>query len=236
MNIFVRLLDKIINRIITAFLLRAQIQHLHPHQILLERAQEEAANYVSQHMKTAVILETRNQVLEFAIARIPLAGDVLEFGVSGGDSIRFIAAKIQRPIHGFDSFEGLPEDWGGRHECKGHYSTGGLLPSVPNNVILYKGSFDETLPTYIESYEDPIALLHIDCDLYSSTKTILDELKARIFPGTIIVFDEYFNFVSWREHEFKAFKEFVTAYNVEYSYLCWGYQQVVIQINKIKFR
>jgi hypothetical protein len=47
MNIFVRLLDKIINRLVTAYLARAEEQNLHPHQLLLERAQEEAADYAT---------------------------------------------------------------------------------------------------------------------------------------------------------------------------------------------
>ena len=53
----------------------------------------------------------------------------------------------------------------------------------------------------------PLSLVHIDCDLYSSTKTIFANLKDRIVPGTVIVFDEYWNYPGWRDHEFRAFEE-----------------------------
>lgn len=224
------LFDKAADRFITAYLARADEKDLHPHRILLEQAQEEAAAYAQKNMKSAVILKTRDEILRFAIQQIRLEGLALEFGVANGDSIRIIAGMLNQNIHGFDSFEGLPENWGGRHEGKGHYSTGGKLPTVPSHVTLYKGWFDNTLPDFLKQNRDQIVLLHIDCDLYSSAATVLELLAPRIRPGTIIIFDEYFNFASWREHEYKAFQEFVSKYKIRYSYLCWGYQQVVVRI------
>ena len=61
--------------------------------------------------------------------------------------------------------------------------------------------------------------MHVDCDLYSSTKTIFTALAAHIVAGSVIVFDEYFNYPNWREHEFRAFHEFVETHSVEYEYL-----------------
>ena len=54
MNIFVHLLDKIINRLITAYLARAEEKNLPPHKLLLERAQEEAADYATRHARGIV--------------------------------------------------------------------------------------------------------------------------------------------------------------------------------------
>ena len=225
------LFDKIADRFISAYLTQSDERDLHPQRLLLEQAQDEAAAYAQKNMKSAVVLKSRDEILAFAVTQIGQAGLVLEFGVAEGDSIRIIADKLNQSIYGFDSFEGLPENWGGRHEAKGHYSTGGKLPDVPSHVTLYKGWFDRTLPDFLKQKRDQVSLLHIDCDLYSSTKTVLELLAPRIRPGTIIVFDEYFNFASWRDHEYKAFQEFVIKYKIQYSYVCWGYQQVVVRID-----
>ncbi len=63
--------------------------------------------------------------------------------------------------------------------------------------------------------------MHIDCDLYSSTKTIFDNLAEQIVPGTVIVFDEYFNYPNWQQHEHKALQEFVNEHKLNYEYLCF---------------
>ena len=137
---------------------------------------------------------------------------VLEFGVYKGKSIRIIRKNLSDrfKVFGFDSFVGLPEDWDGgwtrvttqdedgtRHYSekfpvkKGHFNLNGNMPSVPQ-VKLYKGWFVDTIPQYLADYPDKkIGLLHIDCDLYSSTVTVLEELKNSIVKDTVIVFDEW---------------------------------------------
>lgn len=75
--------------------------------------------------------------------------------------------------------------------------------------------------------------MHIDCDLYSSTRTILALLAPRIVAGTIILFDEYFNYPNWEQHEYKAFQEFAAASDVKYTYLGFARQQVAVQIGSI---
>lgn len=225
-----RLVDRIAVRFADTLLDRAERRLRHPRHLLLQAAQRDSADYAAEHMKGALIVETREAVLDLALAQMPAAGGVLEFGVAAGDSLRYIAARAGRTVHGFDSFQGLPEDWPGRHEEKGHYSTGGALPDVPGNVVLHPGLFDATLPAYLAENDEPAALLHVDCDLYSSTKTVLDVMAERIVPGTVIVFDEYFNHVNWRDNEFQAFQEFVQARGVTYRYLCWSYQQAAVII------
>ena len=83
----------------------------------------------------------------------------------------------------------------------------------------------------------PVAFIHIDCDLYSSTTHDLRRsLADRMVPGTIILFDEYFNYPNWEEHEFKAFQEFVTERNIAYRYLAFARQQVAVRIECVKVR
>jgi hypothetical protein len=83
------------------------------------------------------------------------------------------------------------------------------------------GWFDQTLPKFQQTRlgKNPIALLHVDCDLYSSTVTILNNLKDNIVPGTVIVFDEYMNYPGWQLDEFKAWQEHCAMYGVKYEYI-----------------
>lgn len=137
-------------------------------------------------------------------------GMYLEFGVWSGETINLISKnRPNKMVYGFDSFEGLPEKWKDGYD-KGAFNKNGNMPIVNDNVRLIKGWFDETLPTFLE--ENPrqkVSFLHVDCDLYSSTKTIFDNLKDRITIGTIIVFDELINYDEFKEHEMKAFYEFL---------------------------
>ena len=106
------------------------------------------------------------------------------------------------------------------------------MPKVPDNVEFHVGYFDATLPVFLESHRDPIAFLHVDCDLYSSTVTIFDLLSHRLQSGSIILFDEYYNFHRWQQHEFKAFQEFVAKSGLTYEYVAYSVtgQQVAVRV------
>jgi len=123
-------------------------------------------------------------------------------------------------VHGFDSFEGLPEQW--HVQPKGAYSTCGEVPEVPPNVELHIGWFDATLPVFVGKNDQPVRFINVDCDLYSSTKTVLDQLAPRIQPGTVLVFDEYVGNDRWRQDEFKAFQEAVVEHGWRYEYLAFS--------------
>jgi hypothetical protein len=171
-------------------------------------------------------------VLDVAIASMPSAGLVCEFGVFEGDTISYIANRVPgRTVFGFDSFEGLPEDWRGPFKA-GVFDTGGQLPIVPPNVRLVKGWFDRTLPYFAAEHRDQAALFHVDCALYSSTKSIFSWLGDNIRTGSVIVFDEYFDYPGWEQHEHRAFAEFVTERRYTYKYLAYNrrHEQVAVLI------
>jgi Flp pilus assembly protein TadD len=157
-------------------------------------------------------------------------GAALEFGVRHANSTRQLAALAKQDVHGFDSFEGIPEDW--HDEGKGSYSTRGKIPKVPSNIHLHAGWFDTTLPEFLKTNTEQARLINIDCDIYSSTKTVLDLLKPRIVKGTVIIFDEYIGNQHWREDEYKAFQEAVKTYGWKYEYLAFSFftKQVVVRI------
>jgi hypothetical protein len=156
---------------------------------------------------------------------------VLEFGVFSGTTITFIANKLPHArVFGFDSFEGLPEAWRDEFD-KGSFACN--MPEVPGNVELIKGWFNMTLPSFVAEHRDEkIKLLHVDCDLHSSTNTIFSELKNQIGAGTIILFDEYFNYPGWELHEQRAFHEYCKGTGIiyEYSGLVPNHQQVAVRI------
>jgi len=211
---------------------------LHPVRERAIRDLERSVDYVETHMADALGLETQREVLEYALAQTKIVGHYLEFGVFTGGTTRFLARELRRtkggvPLHGFDSFEGLPQAWGGFNLGPAAFSTGGKLPRVPANVVLHKGWFGETIPRWCDEVPGPVAFIHMDCDLYASTIDVLDGLSGRLQVGTVIVFDEYFNYPNWEQHEFKAWHEFVARRGVTYEYLAFARQQVAVRIVSI---
>ncbi|MDR3505813.1 MAG: class I SAM-dependent methyltransferase [Acidocella sp.] len=182
-------------------------------------AKKEAVEYIIANMPEAMVLADRDELMKFAFGQAPKEGLLVEFGVANGASLRHLAGLTPRQVHGFDSFGGLPEDWSGTKEKSGAFTQRGKLPKVPANVTLHPGWFNETLPGFVAANPGPAALIHVDCDIYSSTVTIFSELRERIVPGTVIVFDEYFNYPGWRAHEYKAFQELIASTGLTYKYI-----------------
>jgi hypothetical protein len=144
----------------------------------------------------------------------------LEFGVASGNTINYISKFTEDKVYGFDSFEGLPEKWRDGFD-KGTFSSNGMLPQVNKNVVLIKGWFNETLLDFINLHNKKISFIHIDVDLYSSTKYILNTLKNYIDNDCIIVFDELVNYPGYDGNtgELKAFYEFITENKVNYKWI-----------------
>ncbi|MDH3704942.1 MAG: TylF/MycF family methyltransferase [Acidimicrobiia bacterium] len=212
---------------------RLYAERWHPHNALLQDALDDTVTYIKANMADAIVCGDAYDVLDLASARVELDGLILEFGVRTGTSINHIAhLHPDRAIHGFDSFEGLPEDWSGSTSPKGTFAGEGR-PTVAPNVELVIGWFDDTLGPFLDNHPGDAALVHIDSDLYSSAKTVLDELAPRIVPGSVIVFNEYFNYPNWRAHEFKAWQEFCADRGLGYRYLCWGMYEVAVKVTAI---
>ena len=204
---------------------------LHPLRERAIRALSSSVDYIDLHMPQAIGFDSQKELIDFALEQVPAHGHYLEFGVFSGGTIRHIARRKRAAvIHGFDSFEGLPEPWSGFTLGQRVFSRGGHLPRVPANVVLHKGWFRDTVPQWCRETDGPIAFIHIDCDLYSSTVDILTGLAQRLQRGTVILFDEYFNYPGWEGHEYKAWQEFVKAEDIEYEYVAYARQQVMVRI------
>lgn len=136
----------------------------------------------------------------------------LEFGVFKGDATRYWSKLLLNPtskLHGFDSFEGLPENWL-PHRPKGFFSMDGTRPHIGDErVEFFKGWFDETLPKY-KCPPHAVLVINLDADLYSSTIYVLRALRDEIVLGTYIYFDEF-------NHELPAFDEFINETGMQFS-------------------
>lgn len=175
------------------------------------------------------------ELIAHALSLVQVQGFYAEFGVWKGESLSFIADRVETLVYGFDSFEGLPEDWYPTH-AKGMFDLGGALPQLKTrrgNVQLVKGWFEDTVPQFAREVSGPAAFLHIDSDLYSSARTVLEVLGDRIVPGSVIVFDEYLNYPGWQDGEVQAWREFCEARAVRYRYVgytpAWESALVVVE-------
>lgn len=150
----------------------------------------------------------RDELYKICIDLSDQRGLFLEFGVHRGDSLVTLSSFTESKFYGFDSFEGLPEDW----RAPGDKTI--FACEVPKHIEsdgieLVQGWFNDTLPKFVQEHPGPVSFIHIDCDLYSSTKCVFDNLKDRIGPGTVLLFDEIFGYPGYEEHELKAFEEFL---------------------------
>ena len=194
---------------------------------------------MTKYFAEAKALNTDAAVLKFGSDAVTLRGAYLEMGVCTGRTINFIAAlNPEQHIWGFDSFDGLPEEWVRTDltvpQGTFRVNTEGWMPPVLHNVNLVKGMFHDTLPQFKSQIlkSTPIAFLHVDCDIYASAKETFDQLADNIVPGTVIVFDEFYNYPEAAEHEFKAFQEFLDCTGKKAAYLAYNqyFEQAVAQI------
>jgi hypothetical protein len=135
----------------------------------------------------------------------------LEFGVASGESFKWFLGKNSHPnssFHGFDTFTGLPEDFGSYK--KGTFGSNNQVPEIGDpRARFYQGLFQQTLPGFLKEL-DPAKrkLVMIDADLYSSTLFVLTSLAPHLQKNDIIFFDEF----AVPRHEFRAFLDFTSSY------------------------
>jgi hypothetical protein len=153
--------------------------------------------------------ENNYRVLRRVLKHYDLFGWGIEFGVYSGTSLGLIAERM--PVIGLDSFEGLPEKWRDGFD-KGKFARKPPVP--PFNSMLVRGWFDETLPWLTAAGMPTLGLVHIDCDLYSSTQVALEAVTPFVVDDTVIVFDEYRGYPGWVDHEAKAFTEWRERHNI----------------------
>ena len=168
-------------------------------------------------------------------------GDIVECGVFGGMSLALFARAATfdprgaaRRIVGVDTFEGLPAS----EEVHGRWKEGDCAemhgwhplakPGDPVTVdttralfaqcglaapVLHEGRFDQVLPRVVPGLHAAVALLHIDCDLYESTRDVLDGMAPALQDGPVLLFDDWFHYKGHPGRgEARAFHEFLAAH------------------------
>ena len=211
--------------------------NLSPIEHLVAASRRESFEHYRAEMETAMLFPAKRANRRYAMqeaiaARIPGAL-YLELGVWRGTGSNLFA-KLLAPhgetIHGFDSFEGLEEDWSGRHtsRAKGDFSLGGVLPKVRENVNLIKGWVQDTLPPFLAETDGAVAFVHMDMDTYTPTRFALDALAPRLVPGSVILFDELYGYPGWRHHEQKALEETLPVES--YRFISFSEEAAAIQM------
>ena len=175
----------------------------------------------------------RFEMYDFLIEKEGLdqAIDYLEFGVSKGNSFRWWIAKNNHPetkFYGFDTFSGLPEDWGPFK--KGEMDNGNHPPVIEDQRHqFYQGLFQQTLIPFLATYpSNQRKVVHFDADLYSATLYVLTLISPYLKSCDILLFDEF----NVPMHEFKAFQEWSKSFYIEYEVLAAvnNFYQVAIKI------
>lgn len=166
----------------------------------------DAVSFAAERVRAegARAIANKSEGLRVACAARASDGPACELGVRFGVSTRVLASACAE-VHGFDSFEGLPEAFASMPE--GAFSMDQCAPELPSNVRLHVGWFDATLPPFVAQLERAPSLVHIDSDLYSSAKCALDHLGPRVEPGCVLVFDELIGNEDWRAQEHRALRE-----------------------------
>jgi len=140
---------------------------------------------------------------------------VLEFGTSDGYSFvkllyatRYLGLERRVTVHTFDSFEGMPassdprdrnwwngDDWAAGQFRGNYQALERYCAQRYSNYQIHRGYFEESLDTaFLNSLADePPVLIWVDCDYYSSARTVLTRLVDRIPNGAVIYFDEFDN-------------------------------------------
>jgi tetratricopeptide (TPR) repeat protein len=162
-------------------------------------------------------------------------GLVCEFGVAKGRSMRMMQEllPLETQLHGFDTFFGLPQSWNSLPA--GAFSTNGDIPNIEGEVYFHRGLFRDSIPAFLGSLEgeyQPLAFANIDALLYGSTLDILESMHSRVVPGTVFVFADYHCHPTWRQDEFRAWRECCKRFGWTYEYLGFSLatKQVVVRV------
>ena len=141
----------------------------------------------------------------------------MEFGVASGVSFRWWLSNSTNQdskFYGFDTFEGLPENWGF------FYKKGDMSHEIEKlddtRYQFIKGLFQETFPGFISENildlkSDKRKIIHLDADLFSATLFVLSQIYPYLHAGDVIIFDEF----SVPSHEFFAFDIFQKSFYVK---------------------
>ena len=229
---------KLIRRFLNVLKRYASADYSSPPSVYQLYKEEQAKNcfeHFKKFFKTSIFLSS-NKIRGYALDAAKENDNdsdyfYIEFGVYSGTSINFFSKKLNnKKIYGFDSFEGLKEDWVGTSVPKGTFNLKKKIPQLENNVVPVTGWIQDTLPIFLKEKNPKINFVHMDVDTYESSKFVLESIKPNLVKGSVILFDELYNFEGWDVGEYKALKEVFN--DDEYKFLAFSKDsaQAIIKI------
>lgn len=183
------------------------------------RARGQSAEYAERNMASAMMFYGGAPLVEFAARQAESGGLFLDFGVDDGEATNILAVAAPGVVHGFDTFQGLPEDWGGTPHRRGAFSRNGKAPRLLSNVRLHTDPLIQALPAFLESHPDQVSFVRLNTRTHAATETVLDRMADRLSSGSILVFANYFNYPHWMRHEHRALREFAESRSRPYRYI-----------------
>jgi len=195
-------------------------------------AAAESAAFALEKLPLVPTFPHPDETLRHSAGLVAVPGCALEFGVGGGHTLRLMVEALpDRRVVGFDVFTGLPEVW--RTGFPAGAFAQEALPEVPGAELVV-GLFEDALPGFLAENHEPVAFLHLDADLYSATKTVLDLAGSRLVSGSVVLFDEYFNYPGWQDGEHRAWMEYVdkTGLTVHYAGYTYDHEQVIVVVDE----
>ena len=171
---------------------------------------------------------TRERLFDFISEGATHSRPFYEYGVWRGQSFKYLIKTFKKG-YGFDTFQGLPEDW--HNQKAGTYSSDGNIPKVDGGEFI-QGKFEDTLPEFFSVQRPVASVINFDADLYSSTICALNYSKSVIDGNTILIFDEFIINEYWEEDEYKALEEFCSENNFSYEVLAVSFytKQVAVKL------
>jgi hypothetical protein len=180
---------------------------------------DDSYQHFKKYFQESIFLKRYPELREYAIKKALQNHKTdyyyLEFGVFEGNTINFFSNILEDvgsgdiEIHGFDSFEGLKEDWVGLAGWPaGILNLNKEIPNLSKNVVPVVGWVQDSLPQFIsENVNMKINFVHMDLDTYPSSKFVLNAIKPFLADGAILLFDQLYNIPGWRVGEYKALIE-----------------------------
>ena len=197
---------------------------------------EKCYNHFKKYFSNSIFLDGE-KIQEYAISKA-LKNDpekkftYLEFGVFKGGTINYFSKYVKK-IYGFDSFQGLKEDWvGNENYPEKYFNLNKNIPKLRENVVPIIGWVQDTLEKFLEKENPEINFVHMDLDTYESTRFTLEKIKPYLKNNSIIIFDQIYNFVGWEVGEYKALSEIFDDKEFKFLAFCKDCCIAVIQVQK----
>ncbi len=195
---------------------------------LKENAHMRSFNWVFNLPKLPLLYFHRWSLFDQMIVMSKKDRPFYEFGVWRGEAFKYLIKTFKKG-YGFDTFEGLPEDW--HNEKAGTYSSEGNIPKVAGGEFIV-GKFEDSLPEFFAKKRPMASIINFDADLYSSTICALNFSKPVIDRHTILIFDEFLINENWEQDEYKALEEFCNKNHFTYEVLAISFfsKQVAVRL------